>query len=80
VGWVVVLREKFGRAQVLQRMLRRSRAKLEHDTERLKLQAGVAHLRETALLRLLKREKTTLHSKQQWRMDESDRRRERQIF
>ena len=74
------MREKFGRAQVLQRMLRRSRAKLEHDTERLKLQAGVAHLRETALLRLLKREKTTLHSKQQWRMDESDGRRERQIF
>ena len=52
--------------QVLQRMLRRSRAKLEHDTERLKMQDGVAHLREASLLRLLKREKTTLHSKQEY--------------
>ena len=52
--------------QVLQRMLRRSRAKLEHDTERLKMQDGIAHLREASLLRLLKREKTTLHSKQEY--------------
>ena len=57
-------------------MLRRSRAKLEHDTERLKMQDGVAHLREKSLLRLLQREKTTLHSKQHWRIDESSRRRE----
>ena len=56
--------------KVLQRMLRRSRAKLEHDTERLKMQDSIAHLREKSLLRLLGREKATLHSRQEWTINE----------
>lgn len=56
--------------KVLQRMLRRSRAKLQHDTERLKMQDSIAHLREKSLLRLLGREKATLHSRQEWKINE----------
>jgi hypothetical protein len=51
------------RVQVLQRMLRRSRRKLQHDTDLLKMQDGRAHLREASLMRLLEREKRTLHGK-----------------
>jgi len=47
-------------------MLQRSRAQLEHDTDALHLQDGLAHLREVSLMRLLKREKATLHSKQRF--------------
>ena len=58
VGSVVCVR-----VQVLQRMLRRSRRKLQHDTDLLKMQDGRAHLREASLMRLLEREKRTLHGK-----------------
>ena len=47
-------------------MLHRSRVKLERDTDALKVQDGLAHLKEVSLLRLLNREKATLHSRQRY--------------
>jgi hypothetical protein len=47
----------------LMRMLRRSRDKLHVDQEKLKLQDGVARLRENSLLRILAREKAALKSR-----------------
>jgi hypothetical protein len=62
-GVALVESNKNTKLASLMRMLRRSRDKLHVDQEKLKLQDGVARLRENSLLRILAREKAALKSR-----------------